>query len=254
MDYGGGWMKLDKVIGKGAQATVYRSEQYAIKVFDESCDKTGVFYEALVNSIIENTDLPVPKNYEVLNINNQMAIKMDYIKGISLFECISKNPENIMVYMESMVKLHKKIHTKKATVPLSLKGRLRNKIVDNKELSVTAKEKILDILTRLPDGNELCHGDFHGYNIMVDDDKYWIIDWVDSTYGCAEGDVCRTYMMYMLHAPEQGEIYLDLYCKDTGTEKEKILEWLPVIATARLSENIPNEKEKIIEWISKYIE
>lgn len=247
-------MNLDKVIGKGAQATVYCSDQYAIKLFDETCDKTGVFYEALVSSIIENTDLPVPKIYEILNINNQMAIKMDYINGTSLFDCISKNPENTMVYMENMVKLHKEIHSKKATVPLSFKGRLKNKIEGNKDLSGIEKEKILTILNRLPDGNELCHGDFHGYNIMVEDEKYWIIDWVDSTYGCAEGDVCRTYMMYMLHVPELGEIYLDLYCKETRKEKDKILEWLPVIATARLSENIPNEKEKIMEWISGYIQ
>lgn len=247
-------MKLDKVIGKGAQATVYGSGKYAIKVFNETCDKTGVFYEALVNSIIENIDLPVPKTYEVLNINNQMAIKMDYIKGMSLFDCIFKDEDNIMIYMESMVKLHRDIHSKKASVPFSLKGRLKNKIIDNKELSITAKEKILNILSGLPDGNELCHGDFHGYNIMVDNDKYWVIDWVDSTYGCADGDVCRTYMMYMLHAPEQGEIYLDLYCKEAGKEKDKILEWLPVIATARLSENINNEREKIMEWISSYIE
>lgn len=242
-------MELNKVIGKGAQATVYYSEPYAIKVYREGYDKIGVFYEALISSIIEVTKLSVPKIYEVLNIKNQMAIKMDYINGISLFDCILKDEDNTVRYMENMVKLQKEIHSKNITLPSSLKDRLKEKIEANKELSKTQTEEILKLLNELPDGNELCHGDFHGYNILVREEKYWIIDWVDATCGCSDGDACRTYMLYAMHCPELSELYLNLYCRETGKERNKILEWLPVAATARLCETIPNEKEKLMEWI-----
>lgn len=73
---------------------------------------------------------------------------------------------------------------------------------------------------------------------------------MDSTYGCADGEACRTYMIYSFYAPELAELYLTLYCKETGKERHRILAWLPVVATARLSENITNEQEKIMALIN----
>lgn len=73
---------------------------------------------------------------------------------------------------------------------------------------------------------------------------------MDSTYGCADGDACRTYMIYSLYAPQLAELYLTLYCKYSLKEKNDILKWLPVVSAARLSENIANEKEQIMSWIN----
>jgi len=246
-------VELNKVIGTGAQATVYSCGKYAIKLFKENYNKTDVFYEALINSIIEKTQLHVPKTYEVLSIDNQMAIKMDYIKGDSLFDCIFKDKDNIEVYFNQMVKLQVEIHSKKVYLPFSLKDKLKDKIQGNKNLSITHKEKMLTLLKELPEGNELCHGDFHGYNIIVYEEEYWIIDWIDSTIGCADGDACRTYLLYSLYFPELAEMYLMLYCKETGKEKERILAWLPVLAAARLSENIGNEEDKLMAMINSSI-
>ncbi|MHC1683958.1 MAG: phosphotransferase [Clostridiaceae bacterium] len=244
-------MELNKVVGTGYYGTVYCSGKYAIKLFKEGYSKAAIFYEAMINSIIENTELSVPKIYEVLSIDKQMAIKMDYIKGVSLIDCIIKDADNTAVYFEKMVKLQVEMHSKKIFLPFSLKDRLKDKIQGNENLSITHKEKVLTILKELPDGNELCHGDFHGNNILVSDGEYWIIDWVDSTCGCADGDACRTYMTYSLYAPEGlAEMYLMLYCKETGKEREQILAWLPVVAAARLSENIAHEEEKLIACIN----
>ncbi|WBW95702.1 phosphotransferase [Oceanirhabdus sp. W0125-5] len=246
-------MELDKVIGTGAQATVYSSENYAVKLFKENYNKTDVFYEALINSIIENTQLRVPKTYEVLSIDNQMAIKMDYIKGESLFNCIFKDEDSTEAYMKQMIRIQLEIHSKRVYLPFLLKDKLKNKIQGNENLSIAHKENMLTLLNDLPEGNELCHGDFHGYNILVCEGEYWIIDWIDSTTGCADGDACRTYLLYSLYFPELAEMYLMLYCKETGKEKERILAWLPVLAAARLSENIGNEEEKLMSIINDTI-
>jgi tRNA A-37 threonylcarbamoyl transferase component Bud32 len=244
-------LELNESIGIGAQATVYSSGNYAIKLFKENCNKSNVFYEALINSMVEDIGIPVPKVYEVLNVENKMAIKMDYIKGISLFEAISKDIDNAVFYIEQMVKLQIEIHSKKILLPLSLKNKLQDKIISNKELSDAQKNKVLILLSKLPDGNELCHGDFHGNNILVCHKKYWVIDWIDSTYGCADGDACRTYMIFYLYARELAEVYLSLYCSNTGKTRDEILTWLPVIAAARLSENNSNEKETLLFWINE---
>lgn len=243
-------MELNNIIGVGAQATVYSSGKYAVKLFKENYDKSNVFYEALINSKVENIGIAVPKVYEVINVENKMAIKMDYIKGISLFDAIYKDIDNTALYLEEMVKLQIAINSKKILLPFSLKYRLMYKIEQNDELTDTQKNKLLEQLNKLPDGNELCHGDFHGNNILIYDEKYWVIDWIDSTYGCPDGDVCRTYLIYYLYARELADIYLTLYCENTGKAKDRILAWLPVIAGARLSENNSNEKEILLSLIN----
>lgn len=244
-------MELDKVIGCGNGATVYRHGEYAIKLFEENYDKTFIFYEALVNSIIEKVDLPIPKVYEILNINGQLGIKMDYIHGSSLIDYILEDIENIEIYIEKMVKLQIEIHSKDASIlTCSFKDKLRDKIRGNSNLSEVIKDGVFDVLEELPEGSELCHGDLHGYNILVSNDEYWVIDWIDSSRGCADGDVCRTYLIYLYHAPEIAELYLSQYCKETGKDRERILEWMPVVAAARLCENVPNEKEWLISKVN----
>ena len=242
-------VELKKVVGTGAQATVYCFDKHAYKLFKEGYSKTPVFYEALINSIVEDAGLPVPKTYEVLSIDGHMAIKMDYIEGIPLADYMKKDTHHTASYFEKMIKLQVEVNSKRVILPFSLKNRLNDKVKGNENFSIAQKEKILKILKRLPDGNELCHGDFHGLNVLVRDEKYWIIDWVDATCGCADGDACRTYMIYALNAPEYAGIYLTQYCRETQKERGQILEWLPVVAAARLSENIAGEEKKIMDLI-----
>ncbi len=243
-------VKLSNIIGRGAQATIYLMGEYAIKVFKENYPKRSIFYEAYLNSVIEFTDLMVPKVHEVINVNNQLAIKMDYIQGKSLVDCIQESPEKLTEYINTKADLHIEIHSKKPRLPFSFKDILRTKIVNNHKLNEEQKDKFLNKLKELPEGDTLCHGDFHGYNILVNKRGLWVIDWIDASYGSPLGDVCRTYLIYQLHAEELAELYLNTYCHKTGIERAKILEWLPVMAAARISDNIPNEEEKLMELIN----
>lgn len=244
-------MNLDIKIGNGAQANVYLYKNNAIKVFRQGYDKTFVFYEAMITSLIEKVGLPIAKVQEVININNKIALKMDYIEGVTLHECLLSDIDNASKYVDIMVDLQLEVHSKNIRVPLCLNNKLREKIKGNMSIKDSKKNKLLKILDRLPEGKSLCHGDFHGYNIIKHDDKYYIIDWIDATIGCANADVCRTYMLYLFHSSELSELYLETYCTRTGKSKKDILEWLPIIAAARLSEKNEEEKEKIYSLIEK---
>lgn len=246
-------MDLNKVVGVGSQSTVYCLEKYVIKLFNEDYNKTAVFYEALINTIIEHANISIPKVHEIVNIDNKLAIKMDYIDGISLIDCIYNDRDNLITYIKKMVELQIQLHSKVIELPFSFKDKLRNKILETQILDVIKKKRLLESLEELPNGKNLCHGDFHGYNILVCNEDYWIIDWVDASYGCPEGDACRTYMIYSIYAPELAEIYLRIYCEKTNKAKNAITDWLPVIAAARLSENIENEREQLMALIKSII-
>jgi len=51
---------------------------------------------------------------------------------------------------------------------------------------MTAAERAA--LRELPDGEALCHGDFHPRNVIVDGDELTIIDWVDASSGPPAAD------------------------------------------------------------------
>ena len=244
-------MNLEVKIGTGAQAKVYLYENNAIKVFREGYDKAYVFYEATITSLVENTGLPIARVHEVINIDNKNAIKMDYIKGPALYECILSDIANAKEYIDRMVELQIEIHSKNIWLPLKLKNKLKDRIIGSISISENKKDKLLKILEGLPEGKSLCHGDFHPLNIIIKDNQYYVIDWIDGTNGCDNADVCRTYMIFLFHAPELAALYLETYCGKTGKDKKDILEWLPIIAAARLCEQNEGEKEKILEVLEK---
>ena len=72
-----------------------------------------------------------------------------------------------------------------------------------------------------------------------------MIDWPNACRGDPAGDVCRSYLILKLHADEVGEPYLDAYCRVSGSSCQKILDWLPFVAAARLAEGVPGELDRL---------
>jgi thiamine kinase-like enzyme len=92
------------------------------------------------------------------------------------------------------------------------------------------------LLDSLAADEVVCHGDFHPYNIIQTEKGLAVIDWVDATCGSAQADVCRSYLLYLLHGTEVAEAYLHFYCGKANVPKEDVLKWLPILAGARLCE------------------
>ena len=88
-----------------------------------------------------------------------------------------------------------------------------------------------------------------------------IIDWLTATSGDPAADIARTILLISISSPvdseESSEIdsdsrnllckeYLNAYKDRSKFEEESLYQWIPIIAGARLSENIPLvEKEKL---------
>ena len=92
----------------------------------------------------------------------------------------------------------------------------------------------------------LCHGDFHSFNLIKSDNRVTIIDWVDSSSGDIRADTCRTFLLYSEVSRDLAEMYLRLYCLKSGLIEEEILQWIPIIAGARLSEYLSPEKAQYL--------
>ena len=102
-------------------------------------------------------------------------------------------------------------------------------------------------LNNMPDGESLCHGDFHPRNLLGS--VTGAIDWLDACQGDAAADVCRSYLLLRLYAPQLTAPYLHAYTRHGGTTGNRVSRWLPFIAAARLAEGVTSETERLLEMV-----
>lgn len=242
-------MKLDNLISEGKNASVYRDGENAIKVFNKGTSKTDVLNEALNTTRVEETGFPIPSISEVSIIDGQWAITMNYIEGKTLAEIMKEDPEHCKNYIEQMVDLQLQMHEKRSPLLNKLKDKLVRQIQSLDNLDDIKKYDLLTRLDGMPKHIKVCHGDFCPQNIIVSNDKMYVLDWVHATQGNASADVARTYLLLSLEDSKMADIYLDAFCEKSGTAKRYVQTWLPIVAAAQLTKNKPEERELLMKWL-----
>jgi RIO-like serine/threonine protein kinase len=260
-----------KLLADGATADVFlNNDNRVIKLFKGNFSKEVLEQEANNQKMIYEMGIPVPKIYDIIELNGRYGIVMEYIKGISLgkkllksnnyvngikiINNISENMEKIIYYFNIIIDLQIKINSIILRQYPLMKDKLTRKINEAKYLDKYQKSIFLKMLEKIKFKNNLCHGDLHPYNLIETGEGIKIIDWADATIGNTEADIYRSYLIYRVTSPEIGKVYLDIYCKKTKTEKEKVLAYEAIITAARLSENISKEESgKIMNILKKYM-
>ncbi len=141
------------------------------------------------------------------------------------------------------------VHSHPAIQLPSLKAKLAANIRQQTILSETRKNALLNGLAALPEGDRLCHGDFHPLNIVGPLGQALLVDWLDAGRGEPAADVCRSNVLMRPVAPELASRYVDAYSQVSGESRDKILGWLPFVSAARLAEGVPNEVDGLLEMV-----
>lgn len=244
-------MKLDNVIAKRADKTIYHDGNRIIKLFDESYSKADVLNEALNQSLIETeTDLNVAKIAEVTKIDGKWAIVLDYIEGDTLEALMEKNPEKEDEYLELFVDLQLEMHKKTAPDLKKLKDKMNRKI-NMTDLNATTRYELHTRLEGMPKHKKVCHGDFNPSNIIITPDGTpFIIDWAHVTQGNASADAARSYLLFNLAGKtELAEKYLKLFCQKSDTAKQYVQNWIPIVAASQSVKNNPKERDFLMRWV-----
>ncbi len=217
-------------IGSGMSAVIYARDGIAAKVFRIGQPKRQVYQEAFTMAVIAELGIPAPDVHGVETFCDQTVLLMEEVKGTSLLDImqadLTKTKECIEKVVDLQVMMHKVVTTNFRPLRMVIHGN----ITYSPGLADTEKERLLDILSRLPDEYALCHGDFHGGNILSDGQSYKIIDWAEVACGSPAADACRSYLDYAMAGMGLEEMYLTTYCAATGRTRDEILDWLAVTA------------------------
>ncbi len=244
-------MNLDKIIAVRNNKTVYRDGDRCLKVFNEDYSKADVLNEALNQARIEETGLDIPKILEVTMIDSKKTIVSEYIKGKTLSTLMQENPDKKDEYLQMFVELQLTMHSKTCPMLNKLKDKMALKLSQT-TLSATIRYDLHTRLESMPKHNKVCHGDFNPSNIIIQDDGTpYIIDWSHATQGNASADAARTYLLFWLSGDIVGaDIYLDLFCEKSKTEKQYVQKWMPIVAASQTINGNEKEREFLYSWIN----
>jgi Phosphotransferase enzyme family len=240
---------VGRLLAGGNVAEVREWGSRVIKLYPSVAAKPTVFREAAIHAAVETLGLPVPAVWSVQQIGDRWGIVFARVTGPSFAAQMKERPAEIPRHLEILTRLHVRIHTHPADRLGSLKVRLATNIARTEFLGTARKEMLLSQLAGMPEGDRLCHGDFHPKNVLGASSQPIVIDWPDAPRDNPTADACRSYLLLKLNAEEVAEPYLDAWCRITNVARGKVIDWLPYVAAARLTEDVPDEVDRLREIV-----
>ncbi|WP_040951469.1 phosphotransferase family protein [Gorillibacterium massiliense] len=246
-------MKLEKVIAVHTSKTVYHDGNLAIKVFDKAYSKADILNEALNHARVEETALHVPALLDVGLVEGKWAIVTEFVKGKTLARLMAEAPDRLEEYLELFVNLQVEVHAQKAPLLNKLQDKMIRKISET-NLDATTRYDLFTRLDAMPKHNKVCHGDFNPTNILITEEGIpYILDWSHASQGNASADAAHTYMLFWLAGDiRMADRYMELFCSKSGTAKEYVQKWLPLVAAAQLVKGKPEEREFLLHWVNVF--
>jgi len=257
---------LGNPIAIGRTAEIYAwQEGQVLKLFHNWFSLNAIDYEARVGRAVHNLGLPVPAVLgEIIQVNERNGLVYERVNGIPMLQLFLSKPWRVVKYARLLAKLQAKMHSNPAPGLPSQRERLTWKIQNAKPLSEQLKAQALSALSLLPDGDRLCHGDFHPDNILITRNGSVIIDWIDSSCGNPLADIARSIILMdhgvppsMSHVAGLFEyvrkqflkVYLNYYLELCSGSREELENWRSVIVAARLEEGIHQEEEYLLSIV-----
>lgn len=194
-------------IGEGNTADIYTIDNdKVVKLFKFGYSQNAVQQEyqnhSMVNSVMNN----VPKIYEYIEENERFGYIMENVQGKSLAS-LMMDGQTFELAMDMFTRIHKEWLINTSDTAILYTEWMKNTLNKN-----TVTSDLLKRINNLPQGNTLCHGDFHPYNIIVTpDNQPIVIDFANVCRGPKEYDIARTYVLLKEAVPDSpvAEIYLD---------------------------------------------
>lgn len=253
-------MKIGELLGIGNTARVYRwGKTEVIKLF---YDQNYAVMEAKNAELINSLMLRAPKYGGLVDYEGKKGLIYERIDGPTMLWNIEPSEESMFYNARLMANLQYEIHQVKNKLLPNLKPEITHKINHSQEISNHDKQTITDILASLPDGNSICHYDFHPDNIIMSPNGPIIIDWLNLLVGNPEADVTRTSMMiqsdslppnapgWLMHRDSRelfNKEYVSEYIRLTGMNDEFLEEWMIPTLAVRIDEMQGEYRQEIID-------
>ena len=247
-------------VGRTAEIYVWQDGKI-LKLYRDWCPSNWVDHEAHIAAIVTAAGVPAPKAYEVVEVNGRRGLVYERLDGISMLQHMRTQPLKLAAYGRTLADLHLEMHSHSVPVEIpNQKAQLEGSIRMAKQLPEDVRQAALAALAGMPEGDRLCHGDYHPDNVLMTSQGLKVIDWMTANRGDPWADVARTHLLLSFGQPTGNPLsfllftigrtafyngYMNRYRAVCPQGAERLKAWIPIMAAARLNEEIPNEMERL---------
>jgi uncharacterized protein (TIGR02172 family) len=254
---------LQPPLARGRTADVHLwDDTHILKLFHNWFDLENIEYEQRLARAVYTSGVKSPVVGEIVQVDGRNGLIYERVAGESMLDLILRKPWNVFTYAHLLAQLHAQMHECKFGTEIpTQRDRLQNKIKSAQALPDAAKQSLFVAMDQLPAGDRVCHGDFHPANVLTHGKEATVIDWIDASRGNPLADVARTSIILLGSAGSTQarnpfmklfirtfhSAYLKQYFHLRPGGENEYRRWLPIVAGARLSENIPELETWLIE-------
>ena len=252
-------------IAEGRTAEIFLwDDHHILKLYRDWCPPHWINDEARIARAVHEAGIPSPAPGEIVEMNGRQGLIYERIQGTSMLQDMNAHPLTILKHARSLARLQVKINKQSITGLPSYKEGLRYAIRKTPYLPEDWRTKTLALLDALPNDKWLCHGDYHPGNVILTKDGPIVIDWMTASAGSPWADVARTSLLMSVGPKGAGKlihpliriaitlyhrVYLRQYHALVHNTTNELNRWMPVIAAARLNEDIIPEREALLKMV-----
>jgi Ser/Thr protein kinase RdoA (MazF antagonist) len=257
-------------IGEGREAEILAwDDDRVVRLLRGGGDQARVEREATAMRAAAAGGVDVPRVYGTTTLDGRAGVVMDRVDGPDLITLMGRRPWTLARAARVVGTAQARMHELIAPPDLrSLHEYERWKIKNATNLPVALADFALATLDTLPDGDRLCHGDFHPGNVLLGTHGPAVIDWTDATRGDPAGDLARTRLLLRFGAVHGYMPALVRYLQSVGREvffrrylrayervrpieAELVDRWEIVRAADRVYEAIDAEQHALLELLER---
>ncbi len=255
---------------EGRTAEVFlRADGSVLKLMRDPDAMPLIEREAAALETVRQQGHLAPTVIEIVRVDGRPGLAMERIEGADLATLLGQRPWMLWRAARVMAEMHVAMHQCRAPGALPrLNDELRRDIESASALPSRLAQFALDALDSLPEGDRLCHGDFHLANIRGTWAVPVAIDWVNAASGDPTADVARTRLLHLLADPPPGtprvarallpvgrklivHRYMSVYRRLRPIDEHAVRTWEVVRAAARFNEGIESEHAMLARFLEQ---
>ena len=259
-------------IGQGREAEIFLwGDGAVLKLYRHEAYVQSRAHEAAAMNAAKSAGAPAPGALDFVEVDGRPGLVMERVEGIDLLTAFGNKPWTVFAMSRAMGVAHAQLHAVQAPAELP---RIKEAAAHRMRTSPLIPEALRAVgvaaLERLPQGDRLCHGDFHPGNVIINDSVVRVIDWPNAFAGDPDADVTRTLLTLRIGDPPAGttpaamraligvgrRIMISFYQRGYRSvrpfdARRVERDWMLPVAIYRLQDDIEDERPKLLKLIEQ---
>lgn len=204
--------RLGKLVAKGLTAEVFEwPGGRLVKLFFAAVTREDVEREFTVTNGVRAAGVAAPTAHEIVELDGRLGIVFERLEGRTMYREVEARPWKLFWAAHLLGKMHAELHQHRAPDGFPRQRAQIDNWISIAAISEEERAAVKQSYANLPDGECICHGDFHPENIFLTPKGPMIIDWTTATAGSVAADVARTSALFeQAEVPEDTPFFMKL--------------------------------------------